>query len=49
MNSDKKTLNEALKLLRDLAEFQNGAPLIRDEKEYNETMEKVWTFLYENE
>lgn len=36
---------ECLELLRDLAELQNGPPLIRYEKEWNETMEKVWEFL----
>ena len=41
--------NEALRVLRDLAEHQNGAPLIRHEKEYNETMHEVWDFLEANE
>jgi hypothetical protein len=35
--------------LRELAEFQNGAPLVRYEKEYNETMDKVWQTLNEYE
>lgn len=34
-------LEKVLFLLRDLTELQNGAPLIRYEKEYNEVMEKV--------
>ena len=41
--------NEALKTLRDLAEHQNGAPLIRHEEEYNKTMTEVWDFLEANE
>ncbi len=40
---------DALKILRDLAEFQNGAPLVRYEKEYNKTMAEVWDFLEANE
>ena len=34
-------LERVLFLLRDLAGLQNGAPLIRYEKEYNDVMEKV--------
>jgi len=49
MSKDKKTLEDALKLLRDLAEFQTIAPIIRDKKEFDETMKKVWTFLNKNE
>lgn len=41
--------DEALKLMRDLAEHQNGAPLIRYEEEYNKTMTEVWSFLEANE
>ena len=41
--------DEALNLIRDLAEHQNGAPLIRHEEEYNKTMTKVWDFLEANE
>ena len=41
--------NEALRVMRDLAEHQNGAPGIRHEKEYNETMHEVWDFLEANE
>jgi hypothetical protein len=41
--------DEALKLMRDLAEHQNGAPLIRHEEEYNNTMTEVWDFLEANE
>jgi len=41
--------NEALRLLRDLAEHQNGAPLISNQEEYNKTMTEVWDFLEANE
>lgn len=41
--------NEALRVMRDLAEHQNGAPLIRHEEEYNKTMTEVWDFLEANE
>jgi len=41
--------NEALRMMRDLAEHQNGAPLIRHEEEYNKTMTEVWGFLEANE
>ena len=42
-------LDEALRLLRDLAEHQNGPPLLRHEEEYNKTMAKVWKFLKKHE
>ena len=41
--------DEALRVLRDLAEHQNGAPLIRHEEDYNKTMTEVWDFLEANE
>lgn len=41
--------NEALRILRDLAELQNGAPLIKHEEDYNKTMKEVWDFLEANE
>ncbi len=41
--------NEALNLMRDLAEHQNGAPLIRHEEECNKTITEVWDFLESNE
>jgi len=41
--------DEALNLIRDLAEHQNGVPLIRHEEEYNKTMTEVWDFLEANE
>ena len=41
--------NESLRVMRDLAEHQNGAPLIMHVKEYNKTMTEVWNFLEENE
>lgn len=36
--------NESLTIMRDLAEHQ-CEPLVRHEKEYTETMNKVWEFL----
>lgn len=36
---------EAIILLRDLADLQNGAPLEQHRKEWEETMEKVYSFL----
>ena len=36
---------EAIKLLRDLAELQNDAPLERDRQEWEETMKQVYDFL----
>jgi hypothetical protein len=38
-------LKEAIRLLRDLAELQNGSPLVTYEKEWNKTMEDVWEFI----
>jgi len=40
---------EAVELLRSLADIQNGAPLVRDEKEWNNIMEDVYSFLNEYE
>jgi len=42
-------LVECLKLLRDLADLQNDAPLERHRKEWEKTMEDVRLFLSENE
>jgi hypothetical protein len=36
---------ESIKLLRDLADLQNGAPLEQHRKEWEETMEQVYDFL----
>jgi hypothetical protein len=36
---------DSIKLLRDLADLQNGAPLERHRKEWEETMEQVYDFL----
>lgn len=36
---------ESIKLLRDLADLQNGAPLEQHRKEWEETMELVYDFL----
>jgi hypothetical protein len=38
-------LKEAVRLLTDLAELQNGSPLVTYEKEWNKTMEDVWEFI----
>jgi hypothetical protein len=35
----------SIKLLRDLADLQNGAPLEQHRKEWEETMEQVYDFL----
>ena len=49
-NSDSlPPFEESIKLLRDLAELQNGPPLLRHEEEYHQTMAKVWKFLKEHE
>lgn len=39
------TMNEALQLLRDLADLQNGPPLEQHRKQWEETMEQVYAFL----
>lgn len=36
---------ESIKLLRDLADLQNGAPLEQHRDEWEDTMEKVYSFL----
>ena len=36
---------ESIKLLRDLADLQNGAPLEQNRQEWEETMEQVYDFL----
>jgi hypothetical protein len=38
-------LEESIKLLRDLADLQNGAPLEQHRQEWEETMEQVYEFL----
>jgi hypothetical protein len=50
-DSDPQLFQQCLKLLRNLAEFQNGAPLEKYKVQYEETMHEVWAFLgdYENE
>ena len=40
---------ESLKLLRDLADLQNGAPLVTYEEEWNKTMDEIWQFLDKHE
>lgn len=41
--------SEALRIMRDLAELQNGAPLVTYEADWNKTMSEVWSFLEANE
>lgn len=41
----KAELKEAVRLLTDLAELQNGSPLVTYEKQWNKTMEEVWDFI----
>ena len=38
-------LKEAVGLLTDLAELQNGSPLVTYEKQWNKTMKEVWDFI----
>ena len=41
----KGTLARSVELLKDLAELQNGPPLVTYEKQWNTTMEEVWDFI----
>ncbi len=41
----KDTLARSVELLTDLAELQNGPPLVTYEKQWNTTMEEVWGFI----
>ena len=41
----KDTLAKSVELLTDLAELQNGPPLVAYEKQWNTTMEEVWDFI----
>ena len=41
----KDTLARSVELLTDLAELQNGPPLVTHEKQWNTTMEEVWDFI----
>ena len=41
----KVTLARSIELLTELAELQNGPPLVKYEKEWNKTMEDVWEFI----
>jgi len=45
----KVTLARSIKLLTELAELQNGPPLVKYEKQWNETMENVWEFIHNYE
>jgi len=40
-----KPFVESVKLLRDLADLQNGAPLEQHRQEWEETMKQVYNFL----
>ena len=42
---DSPKCKEAMRLLRELADLQNGAPLMRYEAEYNQTFKEVTEFL----
>ena len=44
MNTE-ELLQEAIRLLKDLSDLQNGAPLEQHRKEWEETMEAVYKFL----
>ena len=41
--------DRALKLLKDLADLQNGAPLQQHRTEWEQTMDEVYTFLNQHE
>ena len=41
--------DRALKLLKDLADLQNGAPLEQHRTEWEQTMDEVYTFLNQYE
>jgi len=45
----KVTLARSIELLTELAELQNGPPLVTYEKQWNETMENVWKFIHNYE
>ena len=45
INNPLTPFGESLKLLRDLADLQNGAPLEQHRKEWEETMKQVYDFL----
>ena len=43
------SFKESIKLLRDLADLQNGAPLEQHREEWEQTMEQVYAFLNKHE
>jgi hypothetical protein len=45
VNGSLTPFGESIKLLRDLADLQNGAPLERYRQEWEETMKQVYDFL----
>ncbi len=45
----KVTLDRSIELLTELAELQNGPPLVKYEKQWNQTMEDVWEFIHNYE
>ncbi len=40
---------ESIRILRDLADLQNGPPLERYKEQWHQTMNEVYQFLHENE
>lgn len=49
MNTNTDKFTEALQLLRNLADIQNGPPLVTVEKEWDEIMTNVYNFLEAHE
>lgn len=47
--TDKEIKNEAIRLLNDLAELQNDAPLEQHRKDWEQTMNEVYKFLKEHQ
>jgi hypothetical protein len=47
--SQVERFDECISLLRELADLQNGPPLVTYEEDWNECMAKVYEFLDENE
>lgn len=44
-DQNQEILAECMELLRNLADLQNGPPLIKYEQEHNEIMQKIYEFL----
>ena len=45
METRKNAFSTAVKLLRELADIQNGPPLVKYENEWNDIMKRVYDFL----